>query len=160
MIALLGTSRHPVAFHTLPTHQTCGKKRDQQKPAKLTCFFLIKTRISANNPIIAIYSTGVDALPLEPENPIRKQAIGARMGLRIVYLSEQVKLPGSWFCLTCSGPPVHANTPGVFDRTWPRRHQNGAHFEEIQKSKPVKCPEQVFLGSELTPFFEWEITNI
>jgi hypothetical protein len=63
----------------------------------LTCFFLIKTRISANNPIIAIYSTGVDALPLEPENPIRKQAIGALTGLRIVHLPEQENCPDSGF---------------------------------------------------------------
>jgi len=87
-------------------------------------------------------------------------AIGARMGLRIVYLPEQVKLPGSWLCLTYFRSPVHANTPGVFDRTGVCLHLNGAHFEEIQKSKPVKCPDWGFLGSELTPFFEWEMTYI
>ena len=66
-------------------------------------------------------------------------AIGARMGLRIVHLPEQVKLPGFWLCLTYSGPPVQANTSGVFDRTGGHLHLNGAHFEEIQKSKPEKA---------------------
>ena len=31
-------------------------------------------------------------------------AIGARMGLRIAHLPEQVKLPGFWLCPTYSGP--------------------------------------------------------
>jgi hypothetical protein len=39
------------------------------KPAKLTGFFLIKSRISSKYPIFAIFSTGVDTLPLEPEIP-------------------------------------------------------------------------------------------
>jgi hypothetical protein len=34
-------------------------------------------------------------------------AIGARVGLRIVYLPEQGKEARLRFCLTCSGTPVY-----------------------------------------------------
>ena len=51
------------------------------------------------------------------------------------------KLQGSWRCLMCSGYPVHANTPGVFDRTGGHFHIIGAHIGEIQKTKPLKCPD-------------------
>jgi hypothetical protein len=46
-----------------------AKKGGCWKPAKLTGFFLIKSRISSKYPIFAIFSTGVDALPLEPKTP-------------------------------------------------------------------------------------------
>jgi hypothetical protein len=39
----------------------------------------------------------VDTTSKKPENWIRKMAIGARMGLRIVYLLEQVNSPDSGF---------------------------------------------------------------
>ena len=93
MIAIIGNQWHLQTVSAKRLPEICAKKSDQQKPAKLTGFFLIKTRISANTPIIAIYSTGVDALPLEPENPIRKQAIGARLGLKIMHLMEQGNYP-------------------------------------------------------------------
>jgi hypothetical protein len=93
VIAIKGNQWHLQTVSVKKLPEICAKKSDQQKPAKLTGFFLIKTRISANNPIIAIYSTGVDALPLEPENPIRKQAIGARIGLKIMHLMEQGNYP-------------------------------------------------------------------
>ena len=84
----MGNQWHLQTVSVKKPPEICAKKSAPQKPAKLTGFFLIKTRISANNPIIAIYSTGVDALPLEPENPIGKQAIGARIGLKIMHLME------------------------------------------------------------------------
>ena len=155
MIAIIGNQWHLQTVSAKRLPEICAKKSDQQKPAKLTGFFLIKTRISENNPIMVIYSTGVDALPLEPENPIRKQAIGARIGLKIMHLMNQVKLPGFWLCLTYFRPPVHAHTPGVFDRTGVHVHPTGAHFEEIWKSKPANCPEQGFFRSLQTMFFPY-----
>ena len=56
------------------------------KPAKLTCFFLIKTRISSNNSIIAIIFIGVDVLPLEPKNGIVRLANGGCIGLQIDHV--------------------------------------------------------------------------
>jgi hypothetical protein len=46
-----------------------AKKGGCCKPAKLTGFFLIKSRIFSKYPIFAIFSTGVDALLLEPKSP-------------------------------------------------------------------------------------------
>jgi hypothetical protein len=82
----------------------------------------------------------VDTLFQKPENGIRKMAIGARKRLRIDHLFERKTLQ-IWFYMTYSGPPVHANNPGVFDRTGGHFHINGAHIGEIQKSKPAKCPD-------------------
>jgi len=47
----------------------------------LTGFFLIKSRISSKYPIFAIFSTGVDALPLEPESPSSVCQTGRFTGL-------------------------------------------------------------------------------
>jgi len=56
-------------------------KRGCCKPAKLTGFFLIKSRISSKYPIFAIFSTGVDALPLEPKSPSSVCQTGRFTGL-------------------------------------------------------------------------------
>jgi hypothetical protein len=60
-----------------------AQKGGHCKPAKLTCFFLIKTRIFSKYPIITIFSIGVDALPLEPKNGIVRFPNGAR--IRSIY---------------------------------------------------------------------------
>jgi len=64
----------------------------------------IKRVILEKQPFKTVFTIAVDTTSKKPENRIRKMAIGARMGLRIVHLPEQVKLPGFWLCLKYSGP--------------------------------------------------------
>jgi hypothetical protein len=97
-----GHQRASGCLSLLLWHKTRGKKSDQLKPANLTCFFLIKTRISSNNPVIATFSIGVDALPQESENRIKKRVNGARIGLQIDHV------PGILYL------PVKCPDPGVF----------------------------------------------
>jgi len=94
---------YPAAFLTILPPKICGKKNDHQEPAKLTGFFLIKTRVSANNSIISIFSTGVDALPLQLKNRIPKQPNGARIGLQIDHLSIFQDIPAKCPDLRNSG---------------------------------------------------------
>jgi hypothetical protein len=44
-------------------------------------------------PFKTVFSIAVDTPSKKPENRIRKMAIGARMGLKIVYLPEQGNCP-------------------------------------------------------------------
>jgi hypothetical protein len=64
----------------------------------LTGFFLIKPSISSKYPILAIFSTGVDALPLEQKNRIVQLANGARIGV----IGDHVPFEGDILVLTGS----------------------------------------------------------
>jgi len=79
-------------------------------------------------------------LPKKSENRIEKyhrspkwtpnrSSFGSGGAAWILVLSDVIRIP------------VHANTPGVFDRTGGHFHINGAHFGDIQKTKPAKCPD-------------------
>jgi hypothetical protein len=98
------------------------------KPAKLTCFFLIKTRISSNNSSIAIFSIGVDALPLEPKNWIVRLANGGCFGLQID------PVPFIWIC------SLHARIH--FCQTFFRTPCQGKYSRSFRSNRALQTPKR------------------
>ena len=93
VIARMGNSGHPAVFFSLFDVNSMPKKSARKSPLNCRLKSQLKSFFSRNNRLKRYFPSVLAALPLEPENRVRKKAIGARIEPGIPHVPDTHNLP-------------------------------------------------------------------